>query len=199
MTAVLSHHLSPSHPVLSSVALSNLRLSNPATDDLLDALFTLPARGEDTHTYLGRVVAEVAARPDFWERFVTFTDQERYRVRIPLPVDAEVWLITWRTFQSTDLHDHGASDAAFATVRGALHEIRPIHGRLIPRQIIPGIVHPIPAGQIHDVRNELATPAVSIHAYAPRLEVTTYYSWRDGAARFERTEIGEEADASGWF
>lgn len=182
MTAVLSHH----------------GLSRPAADDLFDTPWALPAPGEDTHTHLGRVVAEVAARPALWERLVRFTDQERYRVRIPLPVAAEVWLITWRTFQSTDLHDHGPSDAAFATVRGALHEIRPVHGRLIPRKIIPGIVHHIPAGQIHDVRNELAAPAVSIHAYAPRLEVTTYYTWRDGAARFERTEIGAEADASGW-
>ena len=164
---------------------------------LPDTLLSLP--GGDTRTRLGRVVAQVAARPDVWEPFVRFTGEERYRVRLPLPGDVEVWLITWRTFQGTDLHDHGPSAAAFATVSGALHEIRPIRGRLVPRKIVPGLVHHIPSGQIHDVRNELATPAVSIHAYAPRLEVTTYYSWQDGVPRFERTEVGEEAAASGWL
>ena len=195
MTALLSR------PASITTARPTTASTTTARSHLLDALagLPLPQQAGEVPAYLGRVVAVVAAHPTYWEDFVRFQDgSERYRVRLPLPVEAEVWLITWRTFQGTDLHDHGLSDSAFATVRGALHEVRPVQGRLIPRKIIPGIVHHIPAGRIHDVRNELAGPAVSIHAYSPQLEVTTYYSWRDGGAHFERTEIGPEAEASGW-
>lgn len=143
---------------------------------------------------LRQLVAEVVARPDFWQPYVRFTDQERYWVKLPVLADADIWLLTWKTFQKTDLHDHGSSEAAFAVVRGAVHEIRPVNGRLIPRKLIPGLIHSVPAGQIHDVRNELAEPAVSIHAYSPGLEVMNYYAWRDGGVRFERTVIGDEPE-----
>lgn len=161
-----------------------------------DPAVAWPDERTSTSEHLRRVVADVVARPDFWQPYVRFTDEERYWVKLPVTADADVWLLTWKTFQKTDLHDHGASEAAFAVVRGAVHEIRPVAGRLIPRKIIPGLVHTIPVGQIHDVRNELAEPAVSIHAYSPRLEVMSYYSWRNGAPQFERTVIGDEPETS---
>ena len=52
----------------------------------------------------------------------------------------------------------------------------------------------IEPGQVHDVRNELVEPAVSIHAYSPRLTEMTYYAWRDGAAAPVRTVVSDEPE-----
>ena len=84
---------------------------------------TLPGRAR-TSTW-PELVAEVAARPGLWEHAVRFDGRERCWTRIDGPAGVDVWVLTWLTFQGTDLHDHGRSSAAFTVVRGALHEIRP--------------------------------------------------------------------------
>ncbi len=147
------------------------------------------AQVPSTPERLAQTVAAIAARPDFWQPLVRFGEQERYRVRLAGIDDIDLWLITWRTFSTTELHDHARSEGAFTVVSGALTEIRPINGRLIPRRFIPGLVHNVDAGQVHDVRNELSEPAVSLHAYSPRLAVQNFYDWRDGAITHLRTEI----------
>ena len=81
-----------------------------------------------------------------------FDGRERCWTRIDGPAGVDVWVLTWLTFQGTDLHDHGRSSAAFTVVRGALHEIRPgADGRLRPRKFVPGVVATIEPGQVHDV------------------------------------------------
>ena len=144
---------------------------------------------------LARLVADVASRPGLWEHDVRFDGHERCWTRIDGPAGVDVWVVTWLTFQGTDLHDHGRSSAAFTVVRGALHEIRPgSDGRLRPRKFVPGVVATIGPGQVHDVRNELVEPAVSIHAYSPRLTETTYYAWRDGVVAPVRTVVSDEPE-----
>ena len=147
-------------------------------------------------------MADIAARPELWEPAVelarttdTATRTERHWARIDGPPGVDVWVLTWLTFQGTDLHDHGRSAAAFTVVRGALHEIRPDdQGRLKPRKFIPGLVATIEPGAVHDVRNELAEPAVSIHAYSPRLTEMTYYEWVSGRIAPVRTVRGDEPE-----
>ena len=141
---------------------------------------------------LAELVAQVAARPELWEHAVRFDGRERCWTRLDGPEGVDLWVLTWLTFQGTDLHDHGRSAAAFTVVRGALHEIRPDErGRLVPRKFVPGVVATIAPGAVHDVRNELVEPAVSIHAYAPRLTEMTYYAWLDGEVRPVRTVHGD--------
>ncbi len=153
-----------------------------------------PTLPEGPDVDLAELVAEVAARPELWEHAVRFDGRERCWTRIDGPAGVDVRVLTWHTFQGTDLHDHGRSSAAFTVVRGALHEIRPVDGRLRPRKFVPGVVATIEPGQVHDVRNELVEPAVSIHAYSPRLTEMTYYAWRDGAAAPVRTVVSDEPE-----
>jgi mannose-6-phosphate isomerase-like protein (cupin superfamily) len=148
-----------------------------------------------TDVDLERLVADVAARPSLWEHAVRFDGRERCWTRIDGPAGVDVRVLTWLTFHGTDLHDHGRSAAAFTVVRGALHEIRPdAQGRLRPRKFVPGVVATIAPGEVHDVRNELAEPAVSIHAYSPRLTEMTYYSWLDGVVAPVRTVVSDEPE-----
>jgi hypothetical protein len=156
-----------------------------------------PVADPDPHrpVDLARLVADVAATPALWRPAVRFDGRERCWTRLDAPPGVDVWVLTWLTFQGTDLHDHGRSGAAFTVVQGALHEIRPdAAGRLRPRKFVPGVVATVEPGQVHDVRNELAAPAVSIHAYSPELTEMTYYSWADGRITPERTVLTDEPE-----
>lgn len=154
-----------------------------------------PVADLDRPVDLARLVADLAATPALWRPAVRFDGRERCWTRLDAPPGVDVWVLTWLTFQGTDLHDHGRSAAAFTVVQGALHEIRPDAGRLRPRKFVPGVVATVQPGQVHDVRNELAAPAVSIHAYSPALTEMTYWSWADGRitpARTVRTDQPEQ-------
>ncbi len=134
-------------------------------------------RGSRRSVDLAGIVRRVAATPSLWKPHAKLHGADRTWTRIVVPEDVDVWVIAWGTSSSTDLHDHGESAAAFTTVRGVLTEIRPdARGRLIPRKHAPGIVAEIAPGEIHDVTNEVVQTAVSIHAYAPRLETMTFYT-----------------------
>jgi len=70
---------------------------------------------------------------------------------------------------------HGDSAAAFVVVGGALTEARGHDGREIAdRQRYSGHVQTVERGVLHDVRNTSNEPAISIHAYSPRLTSMTF-------------------------
>ncbi len=139
---------------------------------------------------LRRVVAD---RP-LWQPLIRFGTAERYWARIPVPEKVDVWLLTWTMSQATELHDHGEAEAAFTVVSGVLNEIRPEQDRLVVHNRRPGSVVSVLPGELHDVRNELSEPAVSIHVYAPRLTTMTYYSFDDGVPRPVRRVLGDEPE-----
>lgn len=142
------------------------------------------------HALLRRVVAARAG----WLPLVEFGVTERFWARIPVAEPVDVWLLTWTTSQGTELHDHGNSEAAFTVVSGQLSEIRPVAGRLHTHRRRPGAVVPVLPGELHDVRNDDDEPAVSIHAYAPRLARMTYYDFADGVARPVREVLSDEPE-----
>ncbi|MDT0263801.1 cupin domain-containing protein [Jatrophihabitans lederbergiae] len=73
---------------------------------------------------------------------------------------------------NTDLHDHGASAAAFTVVRGSLNEIRVDHSGVRSSHVRrSGSATSLTAG----VTGVGAEPAVSIHAYSPPLRAMNYY------------------------
>lgn len=160
---------------------------------------TLPARAQsDPRTpdpALTALLLRVVENRDLWRPLVRFGATERYWARIPVPEDVDVWLLTWTTSQSTELHDHGDAEAAFAVVGGVLDEIRPDGGRLVVHERRPGGVVSVLPGELHDVRNDRPEPAISIHAYAPRLARMTYYEFADGVARPVRTVHSDEPEA----
>jgi mannose-6-phosphate isomerase-like protein (cupin superfamily) len=131
--------------------------------------------------HLDRLVIEIAQQPWLWRPAVRFGATERYWTRLAAPGDVDVWLLTWLPSQSTDLHDHGDSCAAFTVVEGALTEVRAAAGGdITSTALAAGGVRLVRRGVVHDVRNDLLEPAVSIHAYAPRLQRMTFYDLVDG-------------------
>ena len=145
---------------------------------------------------LALVVRRIAAEPRRWRPAVRFGKTERYWTRLPGPRGVDVWLLTWLPSQATDLHDHGDSAAAFVIVQGALSEVRfdPVLGVWSTPLAAPA-VRTVEPGVVHDVRADLGVPAVSIHAYGPRLSRMTYYDLDDGRLLPRRTVLGEEPEA----
>jgi predicted metal-dependent enzyme (double-stranded beta helix superfamily) len=85
--------------------------------------------------------------------------------------DREVWLLSWLPGQRTGFHDHGRSAGAFTVVQGCLRERAAPGGRPEPAgaTLLPGSVRWFGPRYIHDVGNESAAPAISVHAYSPPL------------------------------
>ena len=155
-----------------------------------------PATTTTTHD-LSLLVRRIAAEPRRWRPAVRFGTTDRYWARLDGPEGVDVWLLTWLPSQSTDLHDHGDSSAAFAVVQGALTEVRadPVLGVWSTPLSAPA-VRTVEPGVVHDVRADLGVPAVSIHAYGPRLSRMTYYELRDGRPVPQRVVLGSDPEAS---
>ena len=126
---------------------------------------------------LTRVVGDtVARREDWWHRVQLPVDQDRWWTRLASLGDADVCLLTWLPGHSTDLHDHGRSAASFAVVQGELAEVRADQdGTLTRHRWHPSSVTWLAPGVVHEVTGAGTRPAVSVHAYAPRLTEMTYY------------------------
>ena len=134
-----------------------------------------------TTARLAQLVTAVAARPELWRPHVRFSTRDRCWSRLDGPADVDLWLLTWTRSQSTDLHDHGRAAAALTVVQGALTELRPDGiGGLDVTRLPTGGLRTVDPGDIHDVANSENDPAVSIHAYSPRLEQMTFYRVEHG-------------------
>jgi hypothetical protein len=160
---------------------------------------TIPTRTPaalGTHD-LSLVVRRIAANPRLWKPAVRFGATERYWTRLNGPEGVDVWLLTWLPSQGTDLHDHGDSAAAFAVVGGSLTEVRadPTLGVWSTTVRAPA-VRVVEPGVVHDVRNDHSAPAVSIHAYSPKLSRMTYYDLEDGALVARREVLGDEPETA---
>jgi len=119
----------------------------------------------------------------------------------------EAWVIAWPPGGEIDLHDHGDSEGAVATVTGALMETAvvgrtdaPAIGRPIGRvettnRVIPaGGSISFETGHVHGIVNVTDRTSVSVHVYAPRLTRMTQYRIVDGILAAEgtvRCDLGE--------
>jgi hypothetical protein len=98
----------------------------------------------------------------------------------------DVWLISWATEQTADLHDHAGSIGALTVVSGSLVEQRWVGDGLRSRQLRAGRSLGFPLGHVHDVGNPAAAPAVSVHAYSPPLTAMSYYAVESGSEKGPR-------------
>jgi predicted metal-dependent enzyme (double-stranded beta helix superfamily) len=128
-------------------------------------------------------LVRLAAATGEWSALVRYTEDERWYHRLERGENHEVWLLSWLPGQRTGFHDHCGSSGAFVVVQGELLERTPAAGR--PRPAAAAF----PAGRarsfgprhVHEVVNDSAAPAVSIHAYSPPLA---------GMRRYELTQSG---------
>ena len=123
------------------------------------------------------LVRSVADAPDVWEpRLELPVGTDRWWTRLHGERRFDVWLLSWLPGHHTDLHDHGASEAAFTVVRGELTEMRfDPDGWWTRHRRETGSVTSLPPGMVHDVYGAGHAPAVSVHAYSPPLQGMNYY------------------------
>jgi len=143
------------------------------------------------------IARELAARAPAW---AGMTRQGRRRWDLVAASDAfEAWVIAWEPGGSIELHDHGGSAGAVAVTAGELLETT-IEARasgeigLRSRSVRSGQCIGFEGHHVHDVVNVGATPAVSVHVYAPRLSSMTYYRIVEGgleAGTTVRYRLGE--------
>jgi Cysteine dioxygenase type I len=102
----------------------------------------------------------------------------------------DVWLISWTTSQTAELHDHAGSLGALTVVSGRLVEQRWTGAGLRTRSLRAGRSAGFPLGHVHNVSNRAVEPAVSVHAYSPPLTAMSYYGLTsDGRLRRTRSEL----------
>jgi mannose-6-phosphate isomerase-like protein (cupin superfamily) len=142
-------------------------------------------------------VRSLAEEPDLWRPHVRFDRASRQWSRLPSRGDVDVWLLTWLPDQRTELHDHGDASAALTVVQGHLTEVRADpSGLLTAVDVRAGDASWVAPGVVHDVVNRSAEPAVSIHAYAPRLTRMTFWRRAGGTLVPGRTVLTDQPEAA---
>ena len=118
-----------------------------------------------------------------WAALVRYSENDRWYQRLERDEKYEVWLLSWLPGQRTGFHDHCGSSGAFTVVQGELREWTPAARRPSPRAaaLPAGRVRSFGPRHVHEVVNETAAAAVSIHAYSPPLS---------GMRRYELTQSG---------
>lgn len=142
---------------------------------------------------LGEIVTGMAAWTDHWRALVRFDPARRWYRRMELTSEYEVWLLSWQPGQGTGFHDHGGSAGAFAVALGELEEqtvpggSRRFRGVAV-RTVTAGGARCFGARFVHDVVNNSAEPAVSVHAYSPPLRWLRRYELTPAGLRYAGTE-----------
>lgn len=111
----------------------------------------------------------------------------------------DAWLIAWPRGGRVELHDHGRSHGAISVISGTLVETSPCSDdsgalALCRRDIGAGTVLGFGPGHVHDVTNEAAQHALSLHVYSPALSAMTYYDLE--CDRLVAREVRWTADGS---
>lgn len=146
---------------------------------------------------LAELVRTIAGAPELWQSRVRIPadGEDRWWTRLSGDRRVDVWLLSWLPDQATELHDHGASSAAFTVLSGQLAEVRAdAGGRRTTYARKPGSVTWIAPGVVHDVRGSGAGPSVSIHAYSPPLRRMTYYETSGQGLRSVRSVLTDQPE-----
>ena len=111
-------------------------------------------------------LVRLAASAGEWAGLVRYTEGERWYRRLERGENHEVWLLSWLPGQHTGFHDHGEAVGAFGVARGRLSERTVPAGRsqARSRSVSAGTVRSFGSKHVHDVQNNWAEPAVSVHA-----------------------------------
>src|SRR4051794_9631423 len=143
---------------------------------------------------LTQLVAELAAVRERWEPLVRHDPEQRiFEQVLDLP-DVEAWVICWMPGHDTGFHDHDLSSGAVTVVRGQVLEERLRVGAEVSSAVYgPGETFDFTASDIHRVTHAGDAPAVTMHAYSPRLRRMGAYRVSDeGALQRHPLGYGEE-------
>ena len=142
-----------------------------------------------TLTQLLAAATRLAAEPGVADRLATEPDQRTW-----LSLDAgpgtRAWLIAWPPGTGTGWHDHGGASGAMVALAGELTErsvevpADHVYGQAIALPDGVGSVRPLRAEtgrafggrHIHEVVNQGAQIAYSVHVYAPDLDLMRHYA-----------------------
>ena len=153
---------------------------------------TLPPVGQ---AGLAQLVQSVAVSPGRWAGLVRYRSGERWYQRLEQAANRELWLLSWLPGQRTGFHDHLGSAGAFAVVRGELQERTVPAGRdarVAVATFAAGQLRAFGPQHVHEVVNNSAEPAVSIHAYSPSLAGMRRYELTPAGLVLAAIEMAEE-------
>lgn len=147
-----------------------------------------------TREELVRLVADLAADPARWAGLVRHDPRQRVFECVLDERAVEAWLICWMPGHDTGFHDHDLSSGAVTVVSGEVSEERLAVGGGVSSTVYgAGAAFEFTASDIHRVAHAGSGPAVTLHAYSPRLRRMGAYSVaRDGLLRRHPLAYGEE-------
>jgi quercetin dioxygenase-like cupin family protein len=142
---------------------------------------------------LRALVAGVAADGERWRHLVRHDASQRVFERLIDEPEVEAWLICWMPGHDTGFHDHDLSSGAVTVIDGSVREERLGLGASRSQIYLPGETFDFTSSEIHRVTHAGAGPAVTLHAYSPRLRrMGAYAVARDGALQRHPLGYGEE-------
>ncbi len=178
-------------------------------------LDTLVARTRPSIAWLAREARRIADRPRDWWHLVEFPPDRRWYRLLRREPEYEVWLLSWLPGQRTGLHDHGGASGVFALAVGELVELsvnqhsvnrdasqhvnrdgvdQSVDRRLRELTVRADQVRVFGPHHVHDLGNESAAPAVSVHVYSPVLTEMRRYEWTGE----ELVRVGVERAGVDW-
>lgn len=140
------------------------QLTEPASLDRLEAL-----------------LQRTRMRRDDFGSFCNFGTRTYKRNLIARSKWFELALLCWRPGQRSPIHDHRSSACAFRVIEGTgIETLFDLTGE--GKAVTAGESHEMPEGyicaahdgDIHDVANRTDSDLITLHAYSPRLKMTTY-------------------------
>lgn len=129
---------------------------------------------------LRRLVTRLAADPEGWSHLVRHDPAQRVFEQLLDEPEVEAWLICWMPGHDTGFHDHDLSSGAVTVVSGSVLEERLGIGVTTPNVYAAGQTFDFTAAEIHRVVHAGTAPAVTLHAYSPRLRRLGAYSVAPG-------------------
>jgi quercetin dioxygenase-like cupin family protein len=132
-------------------------------------------------TAAAELALEIAADRARWAHLVRHDPGQRVFAPLEAGPDAGAWLICWMPGHDTGFHDHDHSSGAVTVVAGRLREERLGYGWQVAGTTYgAGDVFSFASGGIHRMLHVGEEPAVSIHVYAPKLQLMGAYAFGEG-------------------
>jgi quercetin dioxygenase-like cupin family protein len=142
---------------------------------------------------LRQLVAGLAADAARWAHLVRHDPVQRVFEPVLDEPEVEAWLICWMPGHDTGFHDHDLSSGAVTVVSGAVLEERLGLGTTASSIYLAGETFDFTASEIHRVVHSGTAPAVTLHAYSPRLRrMGAYEVTPAGALQRHPLRYGEE-------